>query len=144
MQISVAKSFYQCAVENCRALHYRNGLCKAHLSEKTARDEADEYKRLHIEDSIPPCVYAIKGGDMVKFGLSKNPEVRLKNLQTGSPQILTLLGAIGGSEIIEMAIHRILCDYHSHGEWFRYEGEAIRIADAIASGSFDELEAALS
>ena len=66
-------------------------------------------------------VYFIQGlcGGAIKIGFSKNPEVRLKELQTGYPDTLTILLMIPGTEATERAIHRKFEASRLKGEWFR-------------------------
>lgn len=90
-------------------------------------------------------LYAILSPSMnaVKFGISKSPQDRLNGLQTSSPYPLELMGAVPGSKVIEQAIHELLPDYRLQGEWFRYEGQAKQIADAIATGELEKFDRAL-
>src|SRR5206468_1970845 len=63
-------------------------------------------------------VYAIGDGrGLVKIGKTggKHPVERMRELQTGCPTGLTLLGYTHGSE---RAYHRLLSSLHVRGEWF--------------------------
>lgn len=86
------------------------------------------------------CVYAIRGASLVKIGVAHDPDDRLNSLQTGSPVKLSLMGWVPGPVSLERKIHKLLSDYREHGEWFRYEGEAKEIADAIASGDPEKVQ----
>jgi len=56
----------------------------------------------------------------IKIGYTENnPESRLKALQTGNSNTLTLLGYIDGEEQQEKMIHRFFNGYRINGEWFR-------------------------
>lgn len=70
-----------------------------------------------------------------KIGFSKNPEKRLKQLQTGHPKKLKIhhLEEINSNEvlIIEKNIHKENKFKKSHGEWFDLELE-----EAIAEIKF--------
>lgn len=65
-------------------------------------------------------IYFITDGCSVKIGYTKdkNPEKRLKQLQTGNAKPLALLGFIPGDITIEKAIHSDLDAYREQGEWF--------------------------
>lgn len=72
-------------------------------------------------------VYFVLGFDgeraTVKIGRSKNPEARLRALQTGSPKKLRLIGKVRcGSEEhskqVEKAAHRAYAKRRRRGEWF--------------------------
>ena len=69
-------------------------------------------------------VYFIQGvcGGSIKIGYSLDPAKRLKELQTGYPDTLTILLMIPGSEAIERALHRTFEASRLKGEWFRPDG----------------------
>jgi T5orf172 domain. len=62
-------------------------------------------------------VYFIQAGDdeLYKIGFAKNPEQRLKNLQTGSPTPLQLVHHIETDYATELEshLHAALADYRS-------------------------------
>ncbi len=61
--------------------------------------------------------YLISSGDAVKIGkTSGKPEVRLKHLQTGSSEQLTLLLVIDGD--CERQLHRRFKFLRKHREWY--------------------------
>jgi len=62
-------------------------------------------------------------GDVVKIGVSNNPDYRIKSLETGSPLELTLLASIPNKGDKENYCHSKLKHLHLHGEWFRYTEE---------------------
>lgn len=68
-------------------------------------------------------IYII-GGDVppYKVGISKNPEKRLKSLQTGFPYKLTLHDKrpteVDKVKLLETIIHRNINLYKTQGEWF--------------------------
>jgi hypothetical protein len=57
----------------------------------------------------------------VKIGRSKDPEERLKTLQTASPEILRLVGTMDGD--FEAELHEKFAAYRVRGEWFILCGE---------------------
>lgn len=73
-------------------------------------------------------VYAIGCGEHIKIGLTTStPQHRLKQLQTGQPEVLELLCAwrTGDPPALEAAMHHELRDRHYRGEWFSISlGEA--------------------
>jgi hypothetical protein len=66
-------------------------------------------------------VYFIQGKTTgnIKIGVANDPEARLRDLQIGSSEDLTLLGCLVGSEDLEAALHSQFNEYHIRGEWFR-------------------------
>ena len=69
-------------------------------------------------------IAALKRGP-VKIGFSNNPYVRLKELQTGNPQKLFILGTLGfkdkyPAELVEKLLHQHLTNNNvrAEGEWF--------------------------
>lgn len=85
---------------------------------KSIEERANGKKRIK---NATGYVYFIQGlcGGAIKIGFSKNPEVRLKELQTGYPDTLTILLMIPGTEATERAIHRKFEASRLKGEWFR-------------------------
>jgi Meiotically up-regulated gene 113 len=57
-----------------------------------------------------------------KVGVAKNPEQRLKALQTGHPKPLRLIHKIATdakrTHLLEAAMHRNMRHYQQTGEWF--------------------------
>ena len=76
-----------------------------------------------VPDDVPDMyVYAIKNKDTgnIKLGISKNPEQRLKQLQTGCDGKLELIAyrkADNGYKD-ELQLHHENSQYAIHGEWF--------------------------
>ena len=66
-------------------------------------------------------VYFIQGkcGGAIKIGYSVSPQKRIKELQTGYPDTLTILLMIPGNESIEHALQRQFEGSKLKGEWFR-------------------------
>lgn len=64
-----------------------------------------------------------------KVGISKDPERRLRNLQTGHPQKLRIhcLRETNGerTKLLEGAIHHHLRMHRTNGEWFDLDYETI-------------------
>lgn len=67
------------------------------------------------------CVYFIQGenGGAIKIGYSKNPEERLKQLQTGYPDILKILCLIPATNKTEGFYHKKYEDLKLNGEWYK-------------------------
>lgn len=64
----------------------------------------------------------------IKIGFSKyDPNKRLKNLQTGCPFPIKLLGFVIGRMSQEEELHSVLKDYRIQGEWFDYSDYVERI-----------------
>lgn len=68
----------------------------------------------------------------VKVGRSKNPDRRLKQLQTGSPHPLRLILHAPGRGDLERQIHRLMKDrrIRRSGEWFE-EGALAELPDDL-------------
>ena len=66
-------------------------------------------------------VYFIQGKltGLIKIGQSEAPETRMEGLQTGSPDILVLLGSVPCTDFKEGEIHRTFGAFKAHGEWFK-------------------------
>lgn len=55
-----------------------------------------------------------------KVGYSRNPDKRLRELQTGNPNTLSILCTLEGDKPDERMIHDKWKDVHMKGEWFSY------------------------
>lgn len=66
-------------------------------------------------------VYAIQAENgLVKIGTTaSDPKARMKALQTGHPERLSLLCYFPGDHRVEAEIHQALSVARHHGEWFR-------------------------
>ena len=58
---------------------------------------------------------------MIKVGRSKDPQKRLKQLQTGNPNKLKLIASFKGEGWKEKTLHERLRRYRLEGEWFSYD-----------------------
>lgn len=90
---------------------------------KEKQKEKEEKERLRNE--ITGYVYVIGNVDhkVCKIGYSKNPERRIKDLQTGYPYTLSILRKFKSNMVIEKELHEKYDKYRLNGEWFRLEGE---------------------
>lgn len=59
----------------------------------------------------------------IKIGRSANPDRRLAQLATGSPNALVILGKISGGAALESEIHRRFEVDRERGEWFRLSSD---------------------
>ena len=89
-------------------------------------------------------VYFIRAEDtgFVKIGrTAKEPIERLRDLQVGSPNNLSLLCWIteGMFNHTERSLHKRFKAQHVRGEWFRYEGD---LSEFIEKCSYSDWEAA--
>ena len=79
------------------------------------------------DDLIDMFVYAIREEDTgnIKLGISRNPEARLKQLQTGNSSKLTLVGYREAKNKFkdEKALHQRNEALRIHGEWFSNEAQ---------------------
>jgi len=70
-------------------------------------------------------MYVMQCKEFVKFGISQNPNQRIKELQTGNPFKITLLLSInyGYGYDIETNTHNYFKDKQEIGEWFKIDEE---------------------
>ena len=75
---------------------------------------------------------------LAKIGVSNDPEVRLADLQVGSPLPLVLLWKTPGGQGLESALHNYFAPYRQHGEWFDFgeENPAALVATAAVLMGF--------
>jgi integrase len=80
-----------------------------------------------MDSSLKTCwTYFIQSldGGLIKIGYTEQePETRLMNLQTGSPQKLQIIGLTVGNR--ERELHSIFKHLWSHGEWFHPANELL-------------------
>lgn len=66
-------------------------------------------------------IYLIRGNNgKYKIGIAKNPQSRLKQLQTGNPELLTIIETYETTNAskIEKALHNRYSYTRKEGEWF--------------------------
>lgn len=70
-------------------------------------------------------VYAIGpgGSSVVKIGTTENIQIRLRGIQTGSPQKLRVRWQFGGSSSLEDYLHSCFDHLRLEGEWFDFGEE---------------------
>jgi hypothetical protein len=68
-------------------------------------------------------LYCISDGELCKFGYSRDPQRRLKSLQTGSSRLLELVHTSLCEEdcvvLLERTFHKEYSNLRVRGEWFR-------------------------
>lgn len=79
-------------------------------------------------------VYFIRSGKRgaIKIGWAKDVSKRLRILQTGSAEELSLIGAIPGGKRLERQIHERFAADRLTGEWFKPTAEVRRWARMAA------------
>lgn len=70
-------------------------------------------------------------GGLIKIGWALDPDLRLTQLQCGSPLKLRICRTHPGTRLDEMALHRVFAELREHGEWFRAHPSLANVADAI-------------
>lgn len=70
-------------------------------------------------------VYVLECGGYYKIGFSKNPLERVRQLQTGCPFRLHLVGTVTAPQTAEFALHNKYADKRMHGEWFQLTPEDV-------------------
>ena len=88
-------------------------------------------------------LYIIKSGRHFKFGFSKNPPRRLREMQTGNQHKMHLVGTYPGSYKQESLIHKHLKNYRSHGEWFGGEPVEAFVDMVLEQGILATLDGAI-
>jgi hypothetical protein len=105
--------------EALKALRIRKEIDIASIVKPDAVKENDVLNIISVNPK--GYIYFIQGlcGGAIKIGFSVNPEKRLKALQTGYPDTLTILLMIPGNESSERIVHKTLETARLKGEWFR-------------------------
>lgn len=97
---------------------------------EAAKSRAD-FLRLPKETQYEGVVYFIQsvGGGPVKIGWSKQVTSRLRGLQTGHAERLTILAVLPATKETERSIHRALPSHRLHGEWFAPSVEVLALVE---------------
>jgi hypothetical protein len=87
------------------------------------------------DDELPSNIYFIASGNNgpVKIGFAVNPDQRIKDLQTGNPCKLILIGRISEvyqPVVIERFLHERFSKSWIRGEWFERTAELMRLIEA--------------
>lgn len=79
-------------------------------------------------------IYFIQSPDKsIKIGFTnKDPNARLKSLQTGSHYKLILLGVIPGNRNLEIKLHNRFKNSHIRGEWYKSSDRLIKFINKNA------------
>jgi hypothetical protein len=87
-----------------------------------------------VSGSIKPYVYLIGPADRgpVKIGFSGAPEGRLRELQTGHPEVLCILAMFPGGEDDEQMLHKFFATEYLRGEWFRRTPRVCKFINMMA------------
>jgi len=92
----------------------------------------EQLKTLTDENLKSSKIYFIEDGrGYVKIGVSLDVDARLKSLQTGNSQTLSLVGTVRGSYDQEAYWHARFSDQHHRGEWFRIEDKLETFLDIL-------------
>jgi len=75
------------------------------------------------------AIYFIRAGNFIKIGYAVDPYSRLKQLQTGNPQKLELVGYVEGDYETEAHIHSLFADFRVKGEWFELNTDIMAYAE---------------
>jgi hypothetical protein len=82
-------------------------------------------------------VYFIEavGAGRIKIGHARDPQARLRELQTGSAYTLRLMAMVPGGMALERALHRRFADLRLAGEWFHATPPLLAEIAAITKAS---------
>lgn len=69
---------------------------------------------------------------LIKIGCAVNPQARLRSLQTGSPDRLSIIATVPGDAAMERGLHSQFAADRMHGEWFRQSPALIELIESIA------------
>jgi hypothetical protein len=70
-------------------------------------------------------IYLISDGRAYKIGYARDPEKRLRLLQTGSSESLQIIAVINGPSSLERELHELFAGDRFRGEWFNSSRELL-------------------
>ena len=82
-------------------------------------------------------IYVINAGRYFKFGFSKHPKKRMRQLQTGNGCRMRLLAEFPGSKRLEGRLHKHLRHHRTTGEWFSGEAVEAFVRECLEAGYID-------
>lgn len=86
-------------------------------------------------------VYAVTGANLIKIGSTTGDIAnRFSSLLTGSPIPLRLLGSVHVLHNSEQRIHVLLDAHRVRGEWFRPDGDVLKVTEWIVEKNAEALE----
>ena len=99
---------------------------------KVSVSNIKNFMKPHAGPGRPARVYLIRADSVnaVKIGLSSDARVRLTHIQSHCPVPLTLaavspLLSKSAAHAVEKRLHRMLAEWHLHGEWFAWTGGSL-------------------
>ena len=100
----------------------RNVRVRAEVVDECLGPRRVEVMRAAEKGMPSPCTYFIlaQTTSLVKIGSAVDVLSRLRELQTGCPVELTLLGAVSAAKHGERDLHRRFAKQRERGEWFRW------------------------
>jgi len=112
--------------EAIKALRIRKEIDMMSVAKPDAVIENDVLTILPVDPK--GYVYFIQGlcGGAIKIGFSVDPVKRLRALQTGYPDTLTILFMVPGNESTERQVHKEFEASRLKGEWFRPDEHVIQ------------------
>lgn len=143
-----------CRMNGCgKAVYRRSTLCERHIQTgrarfslfisprmpATRRSGKRLRKRRDRRTDNKVFIYAMRGGDFIKFGKAINVQQRLKELQTGCPWKLEILGFCEAGATLEGIIHSHLRQDREQGEWFRRTASVDAVVHLLKSDDIDAL-----
>lgn len=107
--------------------------CRTRLASVAAEEGAELFPPAAIRRGADKLVYFI-GADagLIKIGSSANPGARLKELQTGHPERLSVMATVVGGVDLEREYHRRFFVHHSRGEWFERHPDILAEIERIS------------
>lgn len=135
-----------CRIDGCgQFVHGRSTLCLTHIG--AGRGALNKYlgrsviqtNRWDRDDTVH--LYVIRAGEAVKFGTANDVIRRFDELQIANYLQIDLLGSIPVLKRMERILHERLSTYRIRGEWYRWDGPVIDLAEAIKAGDFGRLNA---
>lgn len=101
---------------------HRLGMCfYVGKSRRVTEEQLSEYREYREETYTPGHVYFFQGAEtgLIKIGYSTDPERRLRDLTTMSPDQITVLATFRGAVSDERKLHKRFKKHRAHGEWFK-------------------------
>lgn len=99
-------------------------LCKVLCSKYLSKEKKDKLRSFGyiLPSDGGQLLYLMEGGNKRKIGISKDPDKRVKELNTGSGDKIKLLATWKTEDCVKYVegyLHKVFKEYRTNGEWFR-------------------------
>lgn len=127
-----------CIVGSCDKVAAINGKCLQHADFKEVSRRAKKEALKKVVGGRQVFLYAIhaRGTDHVKFGIAKDVDRRLADLQVSNGHELQVLAVLPCRAKAEQYVHQYLAAGHIRGEWHHLDQQSKIVIEWMRKGDY--------